>query len=68
MFSGTGDKRPNVTKAAAIVPIALEIPRVLDAVSQEPQMKTKYIREIEFGHLNDQIYYIFRVSHSGVLG
>lgn len=44
MILETEDKKPNIiTKNAPIALITQEIPRVLGAMSQKAQMKTKYI-------------------------
>lgn len=39
-----------------------EIPGVLRAMNRELWTKTKYIREMYFGHLNDQIYISYKSS------
>lgn len=53
----TEDKRSNIMrKAAPITLIAQEILRIWGTMGQEPWMKAKYIWEIYFDHLNDQIH------------
>ena len=59
---GTGDKRPNIIKDAPFTHITQEIPRVWGAVRPELWMKTKYLSETYFSHLNDQIY-LFLINH-----
>ena len=42
-----------------------EIPRVLEALNQEPRINSKYTWEMYFGHLNDQIYVFYKSKYCG---
>lgn len=47
MISGTEDKRPNIiTRNVLIILTVQEIPRVLHAMSQKPEMKTEHMRTV----------------------